>query len=99
MITVIACNKLRFKKSSNLDFSIIQTLSSGLQNMKTHINREITSENVDSILASDSIRTGLIKIFNPKDFYNHTLFQLEGNLEVMNQAHKGQKAMVATLNS
>ena len=42
--------------------------------MKIKINRETTSENVDSILRSAPLRQGLIKIFNPKDFYNHTLF-------------------------
>jgi hypothetical protein len=57
----------------------------------------ITPENVDSILGHKPILNGLIKIFNPKDFYNHSLFQLEGSLERMSQAHKSQKAMVSTL--
>ena len=57
----------------------------------------ITSENVDAILGCPPIRSGLIKIFNPKDFFNHSLFQLEGNLELMSVSHKSQKTMVTTL--
>lgn len=74
-------------------------LAKGNQNIKANINRVISAENVDSVLQNKVLREGLIKIFNSKDFYNKTLFQLEGHLEANSQKYKSQKAVVTTLNS
>ena len=53
--------------------------------MKSEINRQISQENVDEILNHQGLREGLVKIFNSKDFFNKTLFELEGHLETNNQ--------------
>jgi hypothetical protein len=55
----------------------------GLSKIKQEINREITSKNVNAILNNTELYQGLIKVFNPKDYLNKSLFEIESSLELM----------------
>ena len=41
----------------------------------------MTSKNVDDVLRDETLYNGIIKLFNPKDFLNRNLFELESHLE------------------
>ena len=88
VIAVTFVNRLRgvaSKGGQGTEYGLIKKMGEGLSNLRATINRNISQENVDEILNHDDLRSGLIRIFNSKDYFNKTLFELESHIETNSQ--------------